>query len=259
MKNILEKENSNILRGVAILSIMLHNFFHYGFRFASENEMSYSQGKADTFLRSIDSPSLNLIGDFFSFLGWVGVPVFVFLTGFGLFTKYHSHKSIETSAYLKHCYLKLFFLLLPAVLFFVVISVWKNNWVAVGKELLTLTMLQNLDYPQLSMSPEVYWYFSLTFQYYIVFLLFRKYFIPHILVLLSVISLLFLGFLGQSDYVNTMSIYRHCLTGWFPVFALGVWCAGNNGITQISHNCILKDIILFIIFFILTVAMNLNY
>jgi len=82
--SILSRENSLILRGVAILFIMLHNFLHleqYGF--TGENEMSFSAEKAFGFFNAVSNDS-NVIAEFLSHLGWIGVPVFVFLTGYGI-------------------------------------------------------------------------------------------------------------------------------------------------------------------------------
>ena len=257
--NIFDKENSNIMRGIAILSIMLHNFFHYGFSFANENEMSFSQAKADLFFSTIYPPSWDIIGHLFSFLGWIGVPVFVFLTGYGLSIKYPHQNTINTIAYLKHNYLKLLFLLIPAMLFFVSINLLNGNLTDIGIKLISLSMLQNLCYPLLKINPEVYWYFSLTFQFYLIFLLFRKTFNTHVLLAISILSIIIMGFLGQSDFVNGMSIYRHCATGWFPLFAMGVWWANKNQFYQFSNSNIITDTIFFIVSFVLTISMNTNY
>ena len=46
----LTKENSQILRGLAIFSIVMHNFLHLGmWGFSGENGMSFVQAKADAF------------------------------------------------------------------------------------------------------------------------------------------------------------------------------------------------------------------
>lgn len=84
LNNILGKENSQILRGLAIMSIMLHNFLHNrSLGFTRENEMSYLSVKADAFFKVISSEGLSIY-ELFSYLGWVGVAVFVFLSGYGV-------------------------------------------------------------------------------------------------------------------------------------------------------------------------------
>lgn len=78
-KSLLSKENSQILRGMAILAIMLHNFLHISqFGLSQENEMSFTAEKANAFFDNLLSGGWGIFGDLFSFLGWVGVPVFLF-------------------------------------------------------------------------------------------------------------------------------------------------------------------------------------
>lgn len=257
-KSILSKDNSNILRGLAILSIMFHNFLHVNYGFSVENEMDFSQKRADAFFNAISSQPTMFFGELSSFLGWIGVPVFVFLTGYGLQKKYHHRQPVDTFAYIKHNYLKLLFLLLPAIIYFMCFDIKNHLGVEVLKKIFSLTMLHNLDYPHLYYDPRVYWYFSLTFQFYIVFLLFRKYFTPSMLLLVSIVSIVLLGFLGQSEFTNTMSIYKHCVTGWFPVFAIGIWLANKSEKWFASTN-MGTDIVLLVLFFCFTLLMNKNY
>ena len=227
--NILSKENSAIMRGVAILFIMLHNFLHYGsFGFSKENEMSFSAEKQEVFLNAISAPDANIFGEFFSFIGWIGVPVFIFLTGYGLAKKYPIGCPFDRRKYLRHNYLKLFCLMFPAILFFLCMDIKNGMWESFFKHIFSLSMLHGLYYPQLKISPGVYWYFSLAFQFYIFYLIFRKYLTSTVLLLLSTLSLIILYWLCISDFEDVLSIYRHCITGWFPVFALGLYAASSD-------------------------------
>ena len=43
-KSLLSRENSNVVRGLAILAIMFHNFLHLdSVGFSKENEMAFSE------------------------------------------------------------------------------------------------------------------------------------------------------------------------------------------------------------------------
>ena len=217
------------MRGVAILFIMLHNFLHYGtFGFSKENEMSFSVDKQEAFINAISSPDANIFGEFFSFIGWIGVPVFIFLTGYGLAKKYPIGCPFDRRKYLRHNYLKLFCLMFPAILFFLFMDVKNGMWESFFKHIFSLSMLHGLYYPQLKISPGVYWYFSLAFQFYVFYLFFRKYLIPSVLLILSILSLIMLYWLCISDFKDILSIYRHCITGWFPIFALGIYVASSD-------------------------------
>ena len=64
--------------------------------------------------------------------------------------------------------------MLPAVLFFIIGDIEDRELMRIAKKVFALTMLHNFDYPHLKINPSIYWYFSLTFQYYVFFLFFRK-------------------------------------------------------------------------------------
>ena len=253
--NLLQKDNSNILRGTAILSIMYHNFFHCGLGFSEENEMVYYQSRSNALCLN----PTNALYELSSFIGWIGVPVFVFLSGYGLCKKYPPQLPINAHLYFLHNYFKLFFLLLPVIIFFILFDIKDASWTNMFKRIFSLSMLQNINYPQLRTNPEVYWYFSLTFQYYIIYLVFRNFFKPFSLLILSIFSILLLGFLGNSDWYDAMSIYRHCATGWFPVFALGIWFATID--EEISFHCnnLFFEMLILVFLLVCIVVMNLNY
>lgn len=222
--NVLSKENSLILRGLAILVIMFHNYLHM-VGFCRENEGSFVQAKVDAFFGILAQPGLSTPFDIVSFLGWLGVPVFVFLTGYGLAVKYGPEVRIDAFNCLKNSYLKLFFLLFPAMLFFTAFDVLHGDWTAIAKRVVGLSMLHNLYYPRLCTAPTIYWYFSLTFQYYVLYCFCGKWFKPRILLILSILSLVALYPLLLGHTRTLLSIYKHCFPGWFPLFALGIWFA----------------------------------
>lgn len=109
---ILSKRQCLEIKGYAILMIMLHNYSKF-FMHVSGNEMEFRQSQIDNFLRLIklsNFPTMIL-----SFAGWVGVPLFIFLSAYGLSVKY---SEIERSGFKyfrfewRHL-LKLFRLLIP--------------------------------------------------------------------------------------------------------------------------------------------------
>ena len=81
------------MKGFAIIFIMLHNFLHIN-GFSKENETVFYLERTQMFFQNVLNQPLNVIGDVFSFIGWVGVPVFVFLSGYGLERKYHKSDGI---------------------------------------------------------------------------------------------------------------------------------------------------------------------
>ena len=97
--DILSKDNSLILRGLGITSIMLHIFLtNPQFGLSRCNEMSFSTEKTWAFLNSLGHG--NMIAEFITFIGWVAMPVFVFLTGYGV-TISSSSSHLEPKKYIK--------------------------------------------------------------------------------------------------------------------------------------------------------------
>ncbi len=87
----LDARDSNILKGLAISAIVLHNFFHKVSP-ARENEFFFHPDGFGVFLQTVSHPPL-AIQAFFSFFGYLGVPVFIFLSAYGLSKRYWDDSS----------------------------------------------------------------------------------------------------------------------------------------------------------------------
>lgn len=227
-QGLFSRDNSLILRGVAIMFIVLHNFMHVSaFHLPKENEMSFSIDYANAFFDSL-SGLYSIVGGFFSHLGWIGVPVFVFLTGYGVALREPPVNRKGVFSFIKRNYLKLLALMLPAILLFGAEDVMRGLiWPDLFKRASYLTMLANFAYPYVSCLPGVYWYFGLTFQFYLLWAIVGKKINGRNLLIWSALFILGLYLLCSLNAPNALSIYRHCFTGWFPVFALGVSLGGG--------------------------------
>lgn len=152
--------------------------------------------------------------------------------------------------------------MLPGVLFFVFFDIVQGRWGSLVKHILSLSMLQNFGYPVLKITPAVYWYFSLTFQLYIVFLLLRNHLQTLSLLLLSIVFFIASVCLDNTDYTGVISIYRHCFPGWFPLFAVGVFFAKQiiaGRLPKIPHSNAILEFLLTILLLVLIVLMNISY
>ena len=220
----IDRQVATSMRGLAIIFIALHNYLHGEHGFINENEMSFQIERTNAYFSHISTESfLYCVGDFLSFLGWIGVPVFVFFTGFGLIKRYKDG-IINTKQYVKYCYLKLFFLMLPAVVFYSIYWGLSKEWIEVVNSITSLSLLGNLHQHILPMNPGIYWYFGLTFQLYIFFLLLKK---CNMLKVKHYCILFILGgaFLMISYYISNslLSFLRHNFVGWLSVFAFGLF------------------------------------
>ena len=78
------------MRGLAIIGIFLHNYCHWlGFA-VKENEYTFTMSKASSLMQAISNPDWNLPIHLISFFGHYGVPVFLFLSAYGLVMKSRS-------------------------------------------------------------------------------------------------------------------------------------------------------------------------
>lgn len=87
-QQLLSIAESKALRGIAILGIILHNYCHFlGFA-VKENEYTFDAEKPMMMLDRLCSLNHYLFVHILSFFGHYGVPVFLFISGFGLVMKY---------------------------------------------------------------------------------------------------------------------------------------------------------------------------
>ena len=97
MKNgvFLSRTESAALRGIAILGIILHNYCHFlGFA-VKENEYKFDSSRPMQFFDKLFSLDSDLFIHIFSFLGHYGVPIFLFISGYGLVKKYEAHPQTD--------------------------------------------------------------------------------------------------------------------------------------------------------------------
>lgn len=174
-KGLLTIAQSKALRGLAILGIILHNYCHFlGFA-VKENEYTFTAEKPRAFFEQLFSPDGDLFVHFFSFLGHYGVPVFLFISGFGLVFKYE--QSMETRVrplpFIGFHYLKLLRLMILGFVGFVVVCYLHpkgyhgyNVSRVVAQLLMYINLLPDPDH---IIKPGPYWFFGLMMQLYIVF------------------------------------------------------------------------------------------
>ncbi len=75
-----------MLKGLAIASIVLHNFFHL-FGPVQQNEFHFRVARFTTFLHAMQDPR-HAVQGLFSFFGHYGVEMFMFLSAYGLAIRY---------------------------------------------------------------------------------------------------------------------------------------------------------------------------
>lgn len=207
------------LRCLAIVSIMLHNFCHWLPGAVPENEFSFSLDHYETFWESV--VSMDFLIQIFSFFGHLGVPVFVFLTGYGLAQKYERIEHLEWKPFLFNHWKKLFIpLVVGTLVYLVVMFVMEGHLVcSVSRIIVQCSMLLNFISP-MHLLPMPYWYLGMTMQLYIIYLLFVHRRPLTVLLLLTIMSLIFMA--CCVDFPRAVVVSKFNSVGWLAPFLMGI-------------------------------------
>lgn len=177
--DLLSKTQCNALRGIAILSIIIHNFCHWlnPKVVILENEYNFNYPFSRRMWEYLTGGNIDMYLpiQFFSFFGHYGVAIFMFLSGFGLVRKYEGERSEKSSAtqFVAYHWKKLFrlmFLGLMVSLFAHVIyevSYPKEGLkYLIAQLLLVINMLKD---PEFNIMPGPYWFFGLMLEVYVIY------------------------------------------------------------------------------------------
>ena len=184
---LLSRAECSALRGIAIIGIFLHNYLHWLGPMVKENEYQFHMHNAERFWYILSHPDQNLLYHLFSFFGHYGVPVFVFLSGYGLYLKYESgvtEQQINGTTglringiweFMKSHYLKLFPMMFLGFCVFAMVD-WMTpghhhwTWDAIIEQLtMTINIFPDPDH---RIWPGPYWFFGLMMELYLVYRLF---------------------------------------------------------------------------------------
>lgn len=234
----LSRQQTLIMRGVSIMFIMLHNLFHQYGNILSECEFSFAPGIIKMFFEKLKHGSEVFGYDMISFLGWYGVPVFIFLSGYGLTLKYgkESAEGFKRRQFIRRNWVKLFMLMILGVCIFtghyLASSIIKGDPVTLKMTLqflIPITQLNDLVEMWLPTVPGVYWYFGLAFELYVIYAFVvhgKKEWIMWSLTGLCYLTIIAVQIFHSSPGNYELEIYlRHNFTGWMLPFALGVCLA----------------------------------
>lgn len=236
----LSRAETTLMRGMAITAIFLHNFCHWLPGVVEENESCFSEESPVVFFRRMLSPTRDFVFDIFSFLGWYGVPVFIFLTGYGLVKKYEEtpkYENIRKGKFLFDNWKKLLLLLLPAVAFMLVLSLL--TWIRQGdfqtsNILLQLSLLTFLNDPLYLWfpNPGVYWYFGVTLEFYVIYIFLVKGRPAWMLMALTTLTLVAQFAIVPAGTSAALTWMRHNFVGWTLSFAFGIFYARSRQLSR---------------------------
>lgn len=243
------KDQTLMLKAIAILLIVIHNFSRWVNPITGECEFYFNQSALSTAVEVASTNGWMFFKAFFNYFGHYGVQLFIFLSGYGLVQSYlHEHPS--WLKYVYHRFQKLYPSLVVAILLYLIYQVFVMcqfpgldvlpNFLA--HLTLTATLLPGKG--QSLVGP--WWFYSTIFQLYLIFPLLLKVWSRY-----GTRCHLFIGLLAwilTQIFANFDNLYpvniRETFVGQMPVFILGIWF-GTNDKMRISWYAVLTLFVLF--------------
>ncbi len=224
------------MRGLAIMGIVLHNYCHWlGFA-VKENEFTFSSEKTDALWQAIASPDALLPVHLLSYFGHYGVPVFLFLSGFGLVMKYENGTAMPPARrFVRYHYLKLLRIMMPGFVAFTVVDAitpgtFHYRTIDIIAELLMAINL--LPEPEKTIWPGPYWFFGLMMQLYVLYRLWLSRCTWKQAI--TVGAACWIAQLFCQPDGNILNYLRYNCVGAIPVFAAGILAARHGSPTGIN-------------------------
>lgn len=185
---LLSRAQCQALRGLAIIGIFLHNYCHWLGPAVKENEYQFFRSNVEGLQHALGHADALLWVHLLSFFGHYGVPVFLFLSAYGLTMKYEQpqptvymprQKDAPAAAFVRYHFLKLFRMMIVGYVAFTMIDAITPgaHSYQVMDIVAQMGMFNNLlPEPDHIIWPGPYWFFGLMLQLYIVYrlLLFRR-------------------------------------------------------------------------------------
>lgn len=248
-----KKDDTILLKGIGILMIILHNYFHILKPLPGENEFSFNPDTFKEFYNLISTYPGKSIRYFFSYFGHYGVQLFIFISAYGLFISTYGRK-LKYFVFLRKRITKLYPVLIIAVVLKLGLYLYKNQGFLYMEEiksgLLKLTLLHNFFPNEALTLSGPWWFFSLIIQFYLVFPLLMyiqkktgSKFLLIMSFLFLIVEYLFNPYLLSIGLNLNYTVFGHlevfCLgiyfaskkpiyvSGWLVGFAFLIFCLGN--------------------------------
>ena len=233
LKNYTQQDTS-ILKGIAIISICLHNFFHHFAPYTGENEFYFVSQYVHNFFNHIKETPSEFIKLFFTYLGHYGVQIFIFISGYGLTVSMLKRPKTWLSFVIDRLK-KLYPLLLTGIIFFILINILINDrfpWKIDIKNMKYKLLFIHTLLPKQGLSINgPWWFFGLIFQFYLIFpalFHFIKKYNTKAFLIICLFSYAWI-FLSLYNFQKVYEVYLlQNFPGHLPEFCLGMLLAFNK-------------------------------
>lgn len=245
----LTRHQTNLLKGIGMLMIMIHNFYHLLSPSPGQNEFDFSIANFQKYVHLSQLIPLDFLRYGFSYFGHYGVQIFIFISSYGLYLSYRK-KEIHLFPFLKQRLIKLYPMLVIAVILLLIVSSAYSGFPDGEKLrsiLLKLTLLFNFIPGEALTVSGPWWFFSLIFQLYLAFPfllnLIKRYGRNSMLITAAVFILITIP-LNPVLVRNDLSLY-YTFIGQMPVFCLGIYFA-DRGNFKMNAGIIILSILVFV-------------
>jgi len=228
------KKDTAIIKGFAIMLIVLHNYLHWQDGFGIENESDFLQQNVYIFFKNLYPLQwTETVSAVFGFLGHYGVQLFIFISAYGLTAQRMNISSFDYRSYLFRRLKKLYFLLLFGVVVYQILFTihfgeiysLKNTIIKIG---LLATSVSNFSDTYLyKMISGPFWFFGLMVQLYIAFPVLYKIVKKYNIYLIYATTFLLIYLLYYLDRHSEFNLFG-TVFGHLPEIFLGIYFSQNQ-------------------------------
>jgi len=171
----LTRKDVTILKGIGILFIFLHNYFHWTPGLGIENEFLFDRSNFTQYLDHAFAGPVTLVRYSLAYLGHFGVQLFVLSSGYGLYLSAQAKGTMKFSpGYLVPKLIKIFSLLLVGAAVIFLVHFLKEGALLGYKAFIMIivgrmTSVWNFSYDTIFNYSGPFWFFGLIVQLYVLF------------------------------------------------------------------------------------------
>jgi len=234
------KQQTTILKGLGILLIVLHNFYHNLTPVIGENEFNFSADIFWNYYRVLQISPEHVLRVLFSYFGHYGVQVFIFFSSYGLTRKYYQLPLI-TSQFLVGRIKKIYLSFLICIAFYIILGLVKAEFLSDEKIfywaslLWKVLLISNFIPGQALMPVGPWWFIPFIFQVYVLFPWLLRFYQKQgakFLVLVSLVGILLE--LQFNPYLMTKQLnINYTVFGHLPLICFGMFFAAQKRINLI--------------------------
>ncbi len=247
------KLDSLLLKGLAIIAIVFHNYYHWLYQKTKENEFWFQPENFSNYIKAIiESPS-ELVHASFTYFGHLGVTVFIFISAYGLGKSYP--KVNVYSDFIRSRISKIYLPLLIAIAFWLILFGRQGGFM--GPYYFLLDNAESVSYLLLGVSNIIpgnemkpvgpWWFIPFIIQFYLIYPLISRAMswsqsVPLILFFTGIVINVIVNPIVVKSY--GINLYFTPL-GHLPEICLGIYASKNK--FELTNTLLMLTLIIFLL------------